>query len=112
MMKAQLLRTWTRLKEMARAPMSDDATWVGHWIVVGATTSLAAGFIGLASGNALLWGLWISEAWLIYFVAREVYDWLRHKAARHNMKRWTKDGIMDLVGPLLHHLIWWGAYLG
>ena len=111
-MQYQLLRIWTRLKEMARAPMSDEATWVGHWIVVGATTSMAAGFIGLAGGNGVLWGLWISEVWLIYFVGREVHDWLKHKHAKHDMRRWTKDGIMDLVGPLLHHLIWWGAYLG
>jgi hypothetical protein len=107
----KLRKVWERIQEMARAPMSDETSWVAHWVVVAASTGVIAGVLGTAIGHGVLWGVLVSEAWLIYFVGREVANYLTHEAAAHDMRRWTKDGIMDLVGPLLHHILWWTVYL-
>lgn len=106
-----LKRVWARVLEMARAPMTDETSWVAHWVVVAASTGVIAGVLGAATGHGVLWGVWVSEAWAVFFVGREVGNYLTHKAKGHDMRRWTVDGVLDLVGPLAHHVLWWTVFL-
>lgn len=101
---------WAWLKKTINEMATDDPTsWFSHWTLVGFTTIIPAGIVSWPCG--ITWGIITgnitAELWAYFFVGREVSNYIMHKAKGDDMKRFTLDGVMDLVGPLAWRVIWW-----
>lgn len=98
--------------EMWRALTQDDASHAAHWLLVFfgslVPAAIAAAFWGLTVGQVV--GFVFSELWLLFMSGREVVDWLKHRATG-DKPGYKRDGVGDLVGPVVNHLIWWLAIL-
>ena len=116
--KDMMKQLFAALKKMRRdiwlaCTASDEASWWAHLVLVGG----GSGFPALVA-----WGLWswqlaivvgfaVSELFFDFMLAREVVDYLKHKAKGNSMKKTKRDGIGDIVGPLLVRLFWWGMLI-
>lgn len=102
---------WKRIvREMAH---NDPKSWFSHWTLVTISTALPAAVV-MATAGALVGivaGFALSEAWFAFFVGREVSDYIRHQSRGDDMRRYTWDGILDLAGPLIWHLLMWLALI-
>ena len=92
---------------------SDEATWGSHWVLVVSGSLIpaviAGALWGLAVGTVV--GFAFSEAWLLFMSGREVVDFLVHRW-RGDKPGYLRDGIGDLVGPVVNHILWWIGLLG
>ena len=92
---------------------SDEATWASHWVLVVSGSlipaAIASSLWGLAVGTVV--GFAFSEAWLLFMSGREVVDFLVHRW-RGDKPGYLRDGIGDLVGPVVNHILWWIGLLG
>ena len=94
-----------KLKALVKKIASHDpSSWASHWLICVFVSILAAlifGWIG---------GLIASEVLLIYFAMRETSNWITHKRNLDMPSEYQKDGILDLTGPAVNHLIWWVGF--
>lgn len=92
---------------------SDETTWGAHFVLVMLGTivpaALASWLFGLTVGTIV--GFAFSELWLLFMSGREVVDYFRHVIAEDPFDDFVRDGIGDIVGPLLVHLLWWVGLL-
>ena len=102
---------WSRIMEMARTPMPDAVSHVLHWILVITLTSVIAALGGHLGWNPYLTGYVASELILYGFCLWEGFNYGTHRALGHDMRRWTRDGLLDLVGPVANRIIWTLVYL-
>ena len=92
---------------------SDEATWGSHWVlVIGGSLipAVIAGAIwGIAVGTVV--GFAFSELWLLFMSGREVSDYVLHRM-RGDKPGFVRDGVGDLLGPVVNHALWWIGLLG
>lgn len=106
------LDTWRR--NLWRAAANDqEASWVSHFLLVSIGTFVPAGVVDQFFGGSwgILCAVWLSELWLLFFAGREVVDYLRAAAMLKPRKTAIRDGVGDLIGPVLVHLLCWVAFL-
>lgn len=100
--------------EMWKALSGDaETSWVAHFMLVSLGTFIPAGIVGAIWGGTpgIVAAFALSEAWLLFMSGREVVDYLRHLWAQDPKKEFIRDGIGDLVGPVIVHLICWAGLL-
>ena len=90
-----------RLKQIHAAILAQDLnTWVVHWLL----GIVPCVLIGIWSPIAAAIG---ARIFLIVMAVREGMNYEMHRYEDpHGMRRWTKDGVMDLLGPILNDVIW------
>lgn len=96
----------TKLKKLYTELIVDEVSWFVHWVICMGGSLAVAAFLGPKAG------LGASEIFLGYFCFREGLNYATHKYEDpHGMGRWTRDGILDLTGPVLNAVLWWGVIL-
>lgn len=87
----------------------DNASHGAHFVLAMAGSIVPAVLVAAFSGPVagLVVGFLASEIWLGFFVRKETLDWERHQLAGDDLKRWGRDGLLDLVGPVGGHALWW-----
>jgi len=83
----------------------DELSWIAHFLICAAFTYLA-GIVGPL--EAVL----TSEILVVYFAMREGSNWETHRAMGHPRKKYLRDGIGDMTGPILCHGYAWAVFLG
>jgi len=88
----------------------DEASHVAHGLVAAIGSVFPAAFIAWPWGPlvGVVAGFALSELWLLFFAGREVVDYLTHRA-KGDKPGYVRDGIGDLAGPVIVHLVWWIA---
>jgi len=107
------LKKWRHLLWAALVG-DDEATWVAHFLLVAIGTFPFAAIAGRIWGSvvAVLVAFALSELWLLFMAGREVVDYLRAVYSGGDLARKKRDGIGDLVGPVVVHLFCWLALIG
>lgn len=107
------IRKW-RSQIWKALTVNDEVTWMAHLMLV-VFGSLLPGILAALVWSSLTVGVVIgflfSELWLLFMSGREVVDYFKHKKAGDEPKVFIRDGIGDLVGPLINHLLWWGGLI-
>ena len=106
----EFLRYWRG--ELWKALTANDrTTWIAHFLLVSIGTFPPAAVVSWLAGMlaGVLAAVWISEGWLLFMAGREVVDFLRGLASGKPAARIRRDGIGDLVGPVLVHGFAWAA---
>ena len=89
-----------RLKQIREAIGSHDAaSWVSHWLIA----IIPCVLIGLWTPVA---AMVLARAILVVMAGREGLNWQSHYQKLDPIRRYTRDGIMDLVGPVLNDVVW------
>jgi len=77
----------------------DETTWITHALI----SFLPCLLLGIFSPLA---AMVVARAILVVMAVREGSDWATKALADEDMKRATRDGVMDLAGPILNDVIW------